>query len=79
MENYTEYQFLIFSQLFYLIAVNDEDDAPYDITYPIVVDELNKFLVSDFNDLDTSEYDAMHTYLLANADSISLRVGEQCD
>jgi len=52
------------------------EDAPYDITYPILVDELIKFLDSDFNDENQSEYDCMEDYINANSDTISITIAD---
>jgi hypothetical protein len=55
------------------------EDAPYDLTHPIVSDELSKFLDSDFNDENQSEYDCMEDYINANADTISIRIADHCN
>jgi len=73
VKGYDEYQFFIFSQLFMPHIGTTE---PYDLIYPIIVDELKKFLDSDFNVDTKSEYDCMEDYLWANADTISLKI---CD
>ena len=76
---YTEYQFLIFSQLFYIIMNDCVEDAPYDLTHPIVSNELTKFLDSDFNDENKSEYDCMEDYINAHSDTISIQIADHCN
>jgi hypothetical protein len=74
MKKYNEYQFLIFSQIFYAILnrVEGEDlKLEYDLSYPILVDTLNDFIDSDLNDDNFSEYDCMATYLKENINTIA--------
>jgi hypothetical protein len=74
MKKYNEYQFLIFSQIFYAILnrVEGEDlKLEYDLSYPILVDTLNDFIDSDLNDDNFSEYDCMATYLKENLNTIA--------
>ena len=74
MKKYNEYQFLIFSQIFYAILnrVEGEDlKLEYDLSYPILVDTLNDFIDSDLNDENFSEYDCMATYLKENLNTIA--------
>jgi len=74
MKKYNEYQFLIFSQIFYAILnrVEGEDlKLEYDLSYPVLVDTLNDFIDSDLNDENFSEYDCMATYLKENINTIA--------
>jgi hypothetical protein len=74
MRTYTEYQFLIFSQIFYLLLNQVEEvklNLEYDLSYPILVDTLNDFIDSDLNDDNFSEYDCMATYLKENINTIA--------
>jgi hypothetical protein len=76
MRTYTEYQFLIFSQIFYLLLNEYEQKIgdlklEYDLSYPILVDTLNDFIDSDLNDDNFSEYDCMATYLKENINTIA--------
>ena len=69
MKKYDEYQFLIFSQIFYAILnrVEGEDlKLEYDLSYPILVDTLN-----DLNDDNFSEYDCMVNYVKENLNTIA--------
>lgn len=74
---YCNYRLYLFSQLFH-VELNDViKDIPYDLLFPIIVDELEKFLISEFNlDESMSEYDAMVLYLSANADVISIIISD---
>ncbi len=74
MKKYNEYQFLIFSQIFYAILnrVEGEDlKLEYDLSYPILVDTLNDFIDSDLNDDNFSEYDCMVNYVKENSNTIA--------
>jgi len=76
MKTYTEYQFLIFSQIFYLLLNEYEQKVgdlklEYDLSYPVLVDTLNDFIDSDLNDENFSEYDCMATYLKENINTIA--------
>lgn len=74
MKKYDEYQFLIFSQIFYAILnrVEGEDlKLEYDLSYPILVDTLNDFIDSDLNDDNFSEYDCMVNYVKENLNTIA--------
>ena len=76
MNKYNEYQFLIFSQIFYLLLNEYEQKAgdlklEYDLSYPVLVDTLNDFIDSDLNDENFSEYDCMATYLKENINTIA--------
>ena len=73
VKGYTEYQFFLFSQLF-MIELDCEE--PYDLVYPVIVEELKKFLDSDFNDETQTEYQCMADYLLSHADRISLTLAD---
>jgi len=76
MKTYSEYQFLIFSQIFYLL-LNDYEQKigdlrlEYDLSYPVLVETLKDYLVSDYNDTECSEYDCMATYLKENINTIA--------
>ena len=76
MKTYTEYQFLIFSQIFYLLLNEYEQKIgdlklEYDLSYPILVDTLNDFIDSDLNDDNFSEYDCMVNYVKENLNTIA--------
>ena len=76
MKTYTEYQFLIFSQIFYLLLSEAEQRVgdlklEYDISYPVLVETLKDYLGSDYNDTEYSEYDCMATYLKENINTIA--------
>ena len=76
MKTYTEYQFLIFSQIFYLLLNEYEQKIgdlklEYDLSYPVLVETLRDYLESDYNDPDFSEYDCMATYLKENINQIA--------
>ena len=74
MKKYDEYQFLIFSQIFYAILnrVEGEDlKLEYDLSYPVLVDTLNDFIDSDLNDDNFSEYDCMVNYVKENLNTIA--------
>lgn len=74
MNKYNEYQFLIFSQIFYAILnrVEGEDlKLEYDLSYPVLVDTLNDFIDSDLNDDNFSEYDCMVNYVKENLNTIA--------
>ena len=76
MNKYNEYQFLIFSQIFYLLLNEYEQKVgdlklEYDLSYPVLVDTLNDFIDSDLNDENFSEYDCMATYLKENINTIA--------
>jgi len=74
MKKYNEYQFLIFSQIFYAILnrVEGEDlKLEYDLSYPVLVDTLNDFIDSDLNDDNFSEYDCMVNYVRKNLNTIA--------
>jgi hypothetical protein len=76
MKKYNEYQFLIFSQIFYLLLNEYEQKIgdlklEYDLSYPVLVDTLNDFIDSDLNDENFSEYDCMATYLKENINTIA--------
>jgi hypothetical protein len=76
MNKYNEYQFLIFSQIFYLLLSEVEQRVgdlklEYDLSYPVLVDTLNDFIDSDLNDENFSEYDCMATYLKENINTIA--------
>ena len=74
MKKYNEYQFLIFSQIFYAILnrVEGEDlKLEYDLSYPVLVDTLNDFIDSDLNDDNFSEYDCMVNYVKENLNTIA--------
>ena len=74
MKKYNEYQFLIFSQIFYAILnrVEGEDlKLEYDLSYPVLVETLKDYLGSDYNDTECSEYDCMATYLKENINTIA--------
>ena len=66
MKPYTEYQFLIFSQIFYLL-LNEVEEVKlkheYDLSYPILVARLEDYIGSVYNDPEYSEYDCMAQYL----------------
>jgi hypothetical protein len=77
---HTEYQFFVFSQLAVLHINEAIEDAPYDIIYPIIVDELHKFIENnDFNTESQSEYDCMNLYLECMADDIALRIADHSE
>jgi hypothetical protein len=44
--------------------------------YPIVRNEMDKYLDSDFNDSNEPEYECMEWYLKANADVISITIAD---
>ena len=76
MKTYTEYQFLIFSQIFYLLLNEYEQKIgdlklEYDLSYPVLVETLKDYLGSDYNDPECSEYDCMATYLKENINTIA--------
>ena len=74
MKKYDEYQFLIFSQIFYAILnrVEGEDlKLEYDLSYPILVETLKDYLGSDYNDPECSEYDCMVNYVKENLNTIA--------
>jgi hypothetical protein len=76
MKPYTEYQFLIFSQIFYLLLSEVEERVgdlklEYDLSYPVLVETLKDYLGSDYNDPEYSEYDCMATYLKENINTIA--------
>jgi hypothetical protein len=76
MKKYNEYQFLIFSQIFYLLLSDAEQKVgdlklEYDLSYPILVDTLNDFIDSDLNDDNFSEYDCMVNYVKENLNTIA--------
>lgn len=76
MKKYNEYQFLIFSQIFYLLLNEYEQKIgdlklEYDLSYPVLVDTLNDFIDSDLNDENFSEYDCMATYLKEKINTIA--------
>ncbi len=76
MKTYTEYQFLIFSQIFYLLLNEYEQKIgdlklEYDLSYPVLVETLKDYLGSDYNDPEFSEYDCMATYLKENINTIA--------
>ena len=70
---YSEYQFFLFTQLFNVII---EPECEYDMLYPIVRNEMDKYLDSDFNDSNEPEYECMEWYLKANADVISITIAD---
>jgi hypothetical protein len=74
-----EYQLYLFSQLFHLELQDCIEDEPYDLLFPIIVNELEKFEESDYNDETQSEYDCMAKYLSANADIISITISDHCN
>ena len=66
MKPYTEYQFLIFSQIFYLLLSEvaqrvGDLKLEYDLSYPVLVETLKDYLGSYYNDPEYSEYDCMAT------------------
>jgi hypothetical protein len=66
MRIYNEYQFLIFSQIFYLLLNEVEEvklNLEYDLSYPILVARLEDYICSEYNDPEYSEYDCMVQYL----------------
>jgi hypothetical protein len=76
MKKYDEYQFLIFSQIFYLLLSEVEQRVgdlklEYDLSYPVLVDTLNDFIDSDLNDENFSEYDCMVNYIKENLNTIA--------
>ena len=76
MKKYDEYQFLIFSQIFYLLLSEAEQKVgdlklEYDLSYPVLVDTLNDFIDSDLNDENFSEYDCMVNYIEENIKTIA--------
>jgi len=76
MKKYDEYQFLIFSQIFYLLLSEAEQKVgdlklEYDLSYPVLVDTLNDFIDSDLNDENFSEYDCMVNYIEENINTIA--------
>jgi hypothetical protein len=74
MKKYDEYQFLIFSQIFYAILnrVEGEDlKLEYDLSYPVLVETLKDYLGSDYNDPECSEYDCMVNYVKENSNTIA--------
>lgn len=73
-KDYTEYQFFIFSDIF-MAEIEDLDvDSACDLVYPVIVEELKRFLGSEFNVETKPEYDCMQDYLTANIDRISIRL-----
>ena len=71
-----EYQLYLFSQLFHATLKDCIEDTPYDLLFPIIVNELEKFEESDYNDENQSEYNCMARYLSANADTISITISD---
>jgi hypothetical protein len=71
-----EYQLYLFSQLFHLELQDCIEDEPYDLLFPIIVNELEKFEESDYNDENQSEYGCMAKYLSANVDIISITISD---
>ena len=74
MKTYTEYQFLIFSQIFYLLLSEVEEvklKLEYDLSYPVLVARLEDYIGSVYNDPECSEYDCMATYLKENINTIA--------
>jgi hypothetical protein len=74
MQNYSEYQFFLFTQLFNVTI--DTTDVPYDILYSIVKDSWVKFSGSIYNDPNEPEYECMVDFLNAHSDVISITI---CD
>ena len=74
-----EYQLYLFSQLFHETLKDCIEDTPYDLLFSIIVNELEKFEESKFNDENQSEYDCMVDYLSANADTISITISDHSD
>lgn len=73
------YQLYLFSQLFHETLKDCIEDTPYDLLFPIIVNELKKFEESDYNDENQSECDCMVGYLNANADTISITISDHCN
>lgn len=71
-----EYQLYLFSQLFHLELQDCIEDEPYDLLFPIIVNELQKFEKSEYNNENQSEYNCMAKYLSANADTISITISD---
>lgn len=71
-----EYQLYLFSQLFHETLKDCLEDTPYDLLFPIIVNELEKFEESDYNDENQSEYSCMAKYLSASADTISITISD---
>lgn len=71
-----EYQLYLFSQLFHATLKDCIEDEPYDLLFPIIVNELEKFEESDYNEESQSEYSCMAKYLSANADTISITISD---
>lgn len=76
MKTYTEYQFLIFSQIFYSLLDEYEQrigdlKLEYDLSYPVLVETLKDYLGSGYNDPEFSEYDCMATYVKENINTIA--------
>jgi hypothetical protein len=71
-----EYQLYLFSQLFHETLKDCIEDTPYDLLFSIIVNELEKFEESDYNDENQSEYDCMMDYLSVNADIISITISD---
>jgi len=74
MKIYNEYQFLIFSQIFYLLLNEVEEvklKLEYDLSYPILVARLEDYIGSVYNDTEYSEYDCMVQYLTENLQFIT--------
>lgn len=69
-----EYQLYLFSQLFHETLKDCLEDTPYDLLFSIIVNELEKFEESKFNDENQSEYDCMLNYLNENEDTIGITI-----
>jgi hypothetical protein len=74
-----KYQFYLFSQLFHIKLKDCIEDEPYDLLFPIIVNELKRFKKSKYNCENQSEYDCMVDYLNANADVISITISDNCN
>lgn len=71
-----EYQLYLFSQLFHATLKDCIEYTPYDLLFPIIVNELEKFEESDYNDENQSEYSCIMDYLSANADTLSITIAD---
>ena len=71
-----EYQLYLFSQLFHATLKDYIEDVPYDLLFSIIVNTLEKFEESDYNDENQSEYNCMAKYLSVNADTISITIAD---
>ena len=76
------YQLYLFSQLFHNTldeSLEELDDNAYDLIFPIIENELSKFLNSEYNVDTKSEYDCMVDYLSDNADTINIQLADHCN